>query len=61
MKTVLSKYASLFLAASLAVFAGVSFAGPVQATDRAIFAQSDQDPNTPPDCKKYPKDVRCKK
>jgi hypothetical protein len=61
MKSLLSKCASLFLAAGLATIAGVSFAGPVQTTDRVIFAQSDQDPNTPPDCKKYPKDVRCKK
>jgi hypothetical protein len=56
------KYASVLLAACLAAFAGATFANSVPATDRMIVAQApDQDPKTPPDCKKYPKDVRCPK
>lgn len=53
---------SFLLAASLAVFSGSVLAGTRAATDGVIVAQSPtQDPNTPPDCKKYPQDVRCKK
>ena len=61
MKTVSAK-SSLLLSVCLATFAGAGFAGTVSvpATDRMIVAQvPDQDPKTPPDCKKYPKDVRC--
>jgi hypothetical protein len=61
MKPGLPKAASLVLAACLVSFAGAGFAGTAPATDRMIVAQAPtQDPKTPPDCKKYPKDVRCK-
>ena len=63
---------SMMLAATLAAFSGVTLAGstgPTSAASGTIVAlgqdeakqASDQDPNTPPDCKKYPKDSRCKK
>jgi hypothetical protein len=63
MKLLFSKFLSLLLGASIALFAGAGFAAPVSAADRVTIVQAspDQDPNTPPDCKKYPKDVRCKK
>ena len=52
---------SLLLAACLAIFAGSAFAGTVPAGDGVIVAQSPtQDPKSPPDCKKYPNDTRCK-
>jgi len=61
MRSVITKVPSLLLAACLAAFAGAGFADAVPANERVIIAQSqDQDPGTPPDCKKYPKDVRCK-
>jgi len=65
METAFKKTSSLLLAACLATFAGTGFASTtaVPATDRMIVAQAspDQDPKSPPDCKKYPKDTRCKK
>lgn len=60
METLFRKSASLLLTTCLAAFAGASFAGSLPADDRVIIAQAPtQDPKTPPDCKKYPKDVRC--
>ena len=54
-------FTKLLLAACVAAFAGASFAGTPPSTDRMIVAQAPtQDPSTPPDCKKYPKDTRCK-
>lgn len=63
MKHLIKKSTSLLLAAGLAAFAGAGFADSAPATDRMIVAQASptQDPKTPPDCKKYPKDTRCKK
>ena len=65
METMFRKSASLLLAACLSTFAGAGFAGTsvVPASDRMIVTQAspDQDPKSPPDCKKYPKDTRCKK
>jgi hypothetical protein len=59
-ETLFRKSASILLTACLAAFASVSFAGSLPAADRVIVAQAPtQDPKTPPDCKKYPKDVRC--
>ncbi|HET9404345.1 MAG TPA: hypothetical protein VFO57_07180 [Burkholderiales bacterium] len=53
---------SLLLAALFALLAGNVLADTRPAADGVIVAQSPtQDPNTPPDCKKYPQDVRCKK
>jgi hypothetical protein len=53
---------SFLLAALIAVFSGSVLADTRAAADGVIVAQSPtQDPNTPPDCKKYPQDVRCKK
>lgn len=54
-----TKVSSTLLAACFAIFAGSVFADSLPATDRVI--SQTQDPNTPPDCKKYPQDVRCKK
>ncbi len=62
METLFRKSAPLMLTACLAAFAGVSYAGSLPAGDSVIVAQAPtQDPKTPPDCKKYPKDTRCKK
>lgn len=53
--------ASVMLAVCLAALAGTGIAGTPPAADRTIVAQAPiQDPNTPPDCRKYPKDTRCK-
>lgn len=60
MENLFRKSASVLLTACVAAFAGASFAGSLPAADRVIIAQAPtQDPNTPPDCKKYPKDTRC--
>ena len=60
---------SLVLGAfSCAALAGNSGAMSGSATTVAAVMQDElqqagggQDPNSPPDCKKYPKDTRCKK
>lgn len=46
----------------LLVFAGAAAATPLDQT--AVTGQREaqqQDPNTPPDCKKFPDDSRCRK
>ena len=63
---------SILLAAMLAAFSGATMAGTSSSSSTGSFTiaavgqdevqqASDQDPNTPPDCKKYPKDTRCGK
>ena len=60
---------SMMLTAMLAVFSGAALAGPANpvlaATETTtVFGQDEvqqSDPKTPPDCKKYPTDPRCKK
>jgi len=56
-------------AAMALALCGAAMAVPVggKLPDAVIYAGTngtaeagDQDPNTPPDCKKYPKDSRCK-
>lgn len=55
------------LAALFAMFSGSVLAGsiatysPDSAVKQQVQAQGDQDPKTPPDCTKYPKDTRCSK
>lgn len=56
------------LSAMLLAFSGATLAGTGSAdsviTQGQTVAQaqpSDQDPKSPPDCKKYPKDTRCGK
>lgn len=62
MKTVLKQGTLALMALCLTGVAAGSLAGPAPVNDRLIVAQAqDQDPKTPPDCKKYPKDTRCKK
>lgn len=56
---------SMMLMAMLATFSGATIAGPGSAVLAAttVYGQDEvqqSDPGTPPDCKKYPKDPRCK-
>ena len=51
---------AMLITASGAVFAGAG-TGSSSGVTPIVQAQSDQDPKSPPDCKKYPKDTRCKK
>ena len=64
MSVLLAAMLAAFSVATLAGTAGPSSAGLITIAavgqDEAQQA-SDQDPNTPPDCKKYPKDSRCGK
>jgi hypothetical protein len=61
-------WGSTVLAALALAFSGLALAAPIAgqapakviyAKDAVVQAAGDQDPNTPPDCKKYPKDTRC--
>ena len=60
-------WGSTVMAALVLAFSGTAMAGPIggQLPDRTIYAgkpdikAGDQDPHTPPDCKKFPKDSRC--
>ncbi|MNC97738.1 hypothetical protein D3C83_154970 [compost metagenome] len=53
---------AMLLAFSGAALAGTGSAGSVITQGQIAQAQpSDQDPKSPPDCKKYPKDTRCGK
>lgn len=66
-----SYLASILMSAVLGAFSGIAVAGQsgplstssysVIALNQEIAQADDQDPNSPPDCKKYPKDRRCKK
>lgn len=60
-------WGSTVMAALVLAFSGAAMAGPIggQSPDRVVYAgkstvqAGDQDPNTPPDCKKFPNDSRC--
>lgn len=60
-----SYFVSILVSAILGAFSGIAVGGqgvPVSSSIGAttILAQADdQDPNTPPDCKKFPRDTRC--
>ena len=54
-----SLLSAMLLVASGAVLAGTGTGSTV--ITPTTQASSDQDPKSPPDCKKYPKDTRCKK
>lgn len=69
MRKLWSYFISAMLTAMLGAFSGAALAGPgnpVLAVTGATsgYGQDEvqqSDPKTPPDCKKYPKDPRCKK
>jgi hypothetical protein len=68
MRKLWSYFISAMLTAMLGAFSGAVLAGPgnpvLAATATTAFGQDpvqQSDPKTPPDCKKYPKDPRCKK
>lgn len=62
----MTRFLSYVLSAMLLAFSGATLAGgsgeSVITQGQIAQAQpSDQDPKSPPDCKKYPKDTRCGK
>jgi hypothetical protein len=64
----MTRFLSYLLSAMLIAFSGAvvaetgAGAGSVVSQGQIAQAQpSDQDPKSPPDCKKYPKDTRCGK
>lgn len=64
----MTRFLSYALSIMLLAFSGATLAGSTGSADSVItqrqIAQaqpSDQDPKSPPDCKKYPKDTRCGK
>ena len=69
MRKLWSYFISAMLTAMLGAFSGAALAGPGNPFSAALEATSgsgqDQvqqsDPKTPPYCKQYPKDPRCKK
>lgn len=64
-----SYLASILMSALIGAFSGTALAGQVGplstspynviAFGQEIMQTGDQDPNSPPDCKKYPRDTRC--
>jgi hypothetical protein len=63
------KSSRLYLGAMMVPTFLLAFAGIAPAADvhqgvtgqREVYQSGDQDPKTPPDCAKYPRDTRCKK
>ena len=69
MRKLWSYFISAMLTAMLGAFSGAVLAGtgnpfPAATGTTSGYGQDEvqqSDPKTPPDCKKYPKDPRCKK